>query len=159
MPAKPRPARRAPASNLTLLRQNERRYPGTPDEARLEAFPNSHPDRDYWITFECPEFTSLCPITGQPDFGTITIRYVPGGSCLESKSLKLYLFAFRNTGAFHEAVVNRILDDLVRAVQPRRMRVTGVFNARGGIAITVEAGYGDRSPAAADTAGPAGKGG
>ena len=124
---------------LTLLSQNERDYPTTPDEATLEAFENTHPNRDYWITFDCPEFTSLCPITNQPDFGHIEIRYIPGKRCVESKSLKLYLFAFRNHGAFHEAVTNRILDDVVACVQPRRAVVTGTFNARGGIAITVVA--------------------
>jgi len=93
------------------------------------------------VTFDCPEFTSLCPITGQPDFGHLTIRYIPRRLCLESKSLKLYLFAFRNEGAFHEEVVNRILDDVVRAIRPARAEVTGVFRPRGGIAITVAAAY------------------
>lgn len=124
---------------LTLLKQNDRNYPERPEDARLEAFENSHPGRNYWITFTCPEFTSLCPITGQPDFGTITIRYIPKRLCLESKSLKLYLFAFRNEGAFHEAVVNRILDDVRKAIRPRQMVVEGVFRARGGISISVEA--------------------
>jgi 7-cyano-7-deazaguanine reductase len=125
-------------SDLTLLEQGERNYPDSPDKARLEAFENTHPGRDYWIEFDSPEFTALCPITGQPDFGHITIRYIPDKRCLESKSLKLYLFSFRNHGAFHEAVVNRILDDLVAAIQPRRAVVKGVFRPRGGISITVE---------------------
>lgn len=126
---------------LTLLKGSRQPYPTSPDKAALEAFANTHPDREYWVTFDCPEFTSLCPITGQPDFGQLTIRYIPGKLCLESKSLKLYLFAFRNHNAFHEAVVNRILDDLVAAIQPRRAVVTGAFRARGGIAISVEAVY------------------
>jgi 7-cyano-7-deazaguanine reductase len=123
---------------LTLLGAGKTRYPTDPARARLESFPNPRPGRNYWIQFDCPEFTALCPITGQPDFGRITIRYVPGTRCLESKALKLYLFAYRNTACFHEAAVNRILDDLVRAVKPRRMTVKGEFNPRGGIAISVE---------------------
>lgn len=124
---------------LTLLRDGERNYPKSPDQAKLEAFENAYTDRDYWVTFECPEFTALCPITGQPDFGHITIRYIPDKRCLESKSLKLYIFSFRNHGAFHEEVVNRVLDDVVRAIDPRKAIVTGQFNPRGGIALTVEA--------------------
>lgn len=104
---------------------------------RLEIFPNPKPDRDYEISFETPEFTCLCPRTGQPDFATIRIRYVPGRDCVELKSLKLYLWSFRNEGAFHEAVVNRILDDLVQAVAPRRMTVEGDFLVRGGIHTVV----------------------
>ncbi|MDP6491043.1 MAG: preQ(1) synthase [Kiritimatiellia bacterium] len=124
---------------LTLLGAQRTDYPGSPSEARLETFPNSHPERDYWITFDCPEFTSICPITGQPDFGHITIRYIADQRCIESKALKLYLFAYRNHGAFHEAVVNQVLDDLVAACAPRQAEVIGVFRPRGGIAITVEA--------------------
>jgi 7-cyano-7-deazaguanine reductase len=126
---------------LTLLKRNHREYPGSPDKAKLETFTNENSKRDYWVQFDCPEFTSICPITGQPDFGRITIRYIPGKLCLESKSLKLYMFSFRNHGTFHEAVVNRILDDIVRCIKPRRMIVKGEFNARGGIAINVEAEY------------------
>jgi 7-cyano-7-deazaguanine reductase len=125
--------------DLTLLGSKQTEYPADPSEARLETFENTHPDRDYWITFDCPEFTSICPITGQPDFGHITIRYIAGQRCIESKALKLYLFSYRNHGAFHEAVVNRILDDIVAACAPRQATVTGVFRPRGGIAITVEA--------------------
>ena len=128
-------------SNLTLLNQGERNYPASPDDARLEAFANTHPDRDYWVEFDCPEFTSLCPITNQPDFGHITIRYIPNKHCVESKSLKLYLFSYRNHGTFHEEAVNRILDDVVKAIAPRRAIVKGIFNPRGGIAITVEAAH------------------
>jgi 7-cyano-7-deazaguanine reductase len=127
--------------SLTLLHGNERNYPDAPEKARLEAFPNPCVQRDYVITFNCPEFTSLCPITGQPDFGRIEIRYVPNRWCLESKSLKLYLFAYRNCGAFHEAVVNRILEDVVKAISPRRADVRGDFHARGGISIQVEASF------------------
>jgi 7-cyano-7-deazaguanine reductase len=103
----------------------------------LETFPNPNPGRDYQIRFEAPEFTCLCPKTGQPDFATIRIEYVPDQLCVELKSLKLYLWSYRNEGAFHEAVTNRILDDLVAAIQPRRLRVEGDFNVRGGIHTTV----------------------
>jgi len=127
--------------SLTLLGQSEIEYPDSPDKARLEAFTNTHSDRDYWVEFNCPEFTSLCPITGQPDFGKITIRYVPDKLCVESKSLKLYIFSFRNHGAFHEEVVNRILDDIVNTIHPRKAVVSGFFNPRGGIAIKAEVSY------------------
>lgn len=124
---------------LTLLPAGERNYPDSPESARLEVFRNRHPNRPYKIHFECPEFTALCPITGQPDFGVISIDYAPKTWCLESKSLKLYLFSFRNQGAFHEDAVNRILNDIVEICQPRHARVTGVFNPRGGISLTVTA--------------------
>lgn len=126
---------------LTLLRQSEGKYPESPDEAKLETFDNQYPDRDYWITFDCPEFTSRCPITNQPDFGKIEIRYIPDRRCIESKSLKLYLFSFRNYGTFHEEAVNRILDDIVAACQPRKVIVNGDFNPRGGIRIKVTVAY------------------
>lgn len=126
---------------LTLLGQSKTDYPTSPDQATLEAFENRYADRDYWVEFDCPEFTALCPMTSQPDFGHITIRYIPDTLCVESKSLKLYLFAFRNHGTFHEEVVNRILDDLVASIHPRRAIVKGVFNPRGGIAISAEASY------------------
>ena len=135
---------------LTLLGSTRTAYPTSPDDARLETFPNANADRDYWITFDCPEFTALCPVTGQPDFGHLVIRYVPDQRCIESKSLKLYLFAYRNHHAFHEAVTNRILDDVVAACRPRRVVVVGNFNPRGGISINVEATY--EAPAG-DTAG------
>ncbi len=109
--------------------------------AQLEVFPNRHPGRDYLIRHSCPEFTSVCPKTGQPDFGTIEILYVPDRVCVELKSLKLYIQAFRNQGIFYEDVVNVILDDLVRAVHPRRMTVEGRFNVRGGISSVVTASY------------------
>jgi 7-cyano-7-deazaguanine reductase len=108
---------------------------------RLETFPNPRPGRDYEIAFECPEFTCLCPRTGQPDFATIQIRYVPENLCVELKSLKLYLWSFRDEGHFHEDVTNRILDDLVTTLKPRRMTVTGDFKVRGGIHTVVTAGH------------------
>jgi 7-cyano-7-deazaguanine reductase len=105
----------------------------------LETFPNPRPGRDYEIAMECPEFTCVCPRTGQPDFATLRIRYVPAELCVELKSLKLYLWSFRDRGTFHEAVVNRILDDLVQALHPKTMTVVGDFNVRGGIHTTVTA--------------------
>jgi 7-cyano-7-deazaguanine reductase len=105
----------------------------------LDTFPNPKPDREYEIRFVCPEFTCVCPMTGQPDFATIRITYVPAAKCVELKSLKLYLWSYRDEGAFHEAVVNRILDDLVAALQPQRARVEGDFNVRGGIHTVVVA--------------------
>ena len=107
----------------------------------LETFANPNPDRDYVIRFECPEFTCLCPKTGQPDFATIRVEYVPDELCVELKSWKLYLWSYRNEGAFHEAVTNRILDDLVAAIRPRRARIEGDFNIRGGIHTVVIADY------------------
>jgi 7-cyano-7-deazaguanine reductase len=104
---------------------------------QLETFPNPRPARDYHIAFECPEFTCLCPMTGQPDFATISIDYVPGELCVELKSLKLYLWSYRNEGAFHEAVTNQIYDDLVAAIGPRAVTVTGKFWVRGGISTTI----------------------
>ena len=128
-------------SSLTILKRSKTKYPDSPDKAKLEAFENSHPGRDYWIEFDCPEFTAICPITGQPDFGHIVIRYIADKLCLESKSLKLYLYSFRNHGTFHEDAVNRILDDIIKAIKPRKAIVTGKFNPRGGISISVEAEY------------------
>jgi 7-cyano-7-deazaguanine reductase len=109
---------------------------------KLETFPNPNPERDYVIRFECPEFTCLCPRTGQPDFATIHVEYVPDALCVELKSWKLYLWSYRDEGAFHEAVTNKILDDLVAATRPRRARVEGDFKVRGGIATGVVAEYG-----------------
>jgi len=107
----------------------------------IETWENKYPDRDYWIRIEIPEYTCICPKTGLPDFATITLEYIPDRACVELKSLKLYIHAFRAVGIFHEHATNRILDDFVRAVGPRRLVVTGVFNARGGIATTVKASY------------------
>ena len=112
--------------------------PTLPSKA-LETFPNPRPGRDYEIAFECPEFTCLCPRTGQPDFATVQIRYVPEALCVELKSLKLYLWSFRDEGHFHEDVTNRILDDLVSLLKPRSMTVTGDFKVRGGIHTVVTA--------------------
>lgn len=103
----------------------------------LETFPNPNPERDYTLHIRVPEFTCLCPVTGQPDFGTIIIDYVPAARCVELKSLKLYFWSFRDEGAFHEAVTNRILDDLVATLAPRFVRVTAEFNVRGGIDTSV----------------------
>ncbi len=107
----------------------------------LETFPNPRPGREYEIAIDCPEFTSVCPKTGLPDFGTIRITYVPGDRCIELKALKYYLIEFRNRGIFYEAVTNQILDDLVDACQPRRMQVVGDFSARGGITTRVTASF------------------
>ena len=120
--------------DLTLLGRDVRK-----PVRKLETFPNQHPGRPYTVTLESNEFTCLCPATGQPDFATITIRYVPDRRILESKSLKLYLWSFRDEGHFHEHVTNVILDDLVAALDPIRCEVIGAFNVRGGISITVEA--------------------
>ena len=108
----------------------------------LETFDNKHPDNDYWVRFNCPEFTSLCPITGQPDFAEIRISYIPALKMVESKSLKLYLFSFRNHGDFHEDCVNIIMKDLRRLMQPKYIEVTGLFTPRGGISIYPYANYG-----------------
>jgi 7-cyano-7-deazaguanine reductase len=113
---------------------------------RLEVFDNPAPERDYEITHVAPEFTSVCPLTRQPDFATITIRYVPDRRCVELKSLKLYLHEFRDRGIFYEAVVNQLLDDLVRVLAPRRLEVEGAFRARGGISSTVVAAFPGGSP-------------
>ncbi len=107
----------------------------------IVTFKNPAPGRDYWIRHECPEYTALCPVTGQPDFGTIIVRYVPDRLCVELKSLKLYLWSFRNEGHFFEQVTNLILDDLVRAMKPRELKVIGLFNVRGGITTRVMARY------------------
>jgi 7-cyano-7-deazaguanine reductase len=120
----------------------------------LEAFDNPRPERDYEIEFSFPEFTSVCPVTGQPDFATIVVKYVPDRLCVEMKSLKLYFFSYRNKGIFYESVVNTILDDLVAVLRPRFMRVTGQFAVRGGTAGTVTAEHeGSRAGAGARTSG------
>jgi 7-cyano-7-deazaguanine reductase len=124
------------AEDLTLLGREVRQ-----PVRKLETFPNQHPGRRYTVTLVCPEFTCICPITGQPDFATITIRYIPDQRILESKSLKLYLWSYRQEGAFHEHVTNQILDDLVEALNPAYCHVSGAFNVRGGISITVDAEY------------------
>lgn len=108
----------------------------------LEAFENRHVERDYWVQFNCPEFTTLCPITGQPDFGEVKILYIPDKRMVESKSLKLYLFSFRNHGDFHEDCINIILNDLVKLMEPRYIEVAGLFVPRGGISIYPYVNYG-----------------
>lgn len=117
-------------------------YPTAYDPSVLEAFQNKHPGRDYFVRFNCPEFTSLCPITGQPDFATLYISYVPDQRMVESKSLKLYLFSFRNHGAFHEDCVNLIMDDLIALMDPRYIEVEGRFLPRGGLSIDPYCNYG-----------------
>jgi 7-cyano-7-deazaguanine reductase len=127
---------------LSLLGK-ESRLPTSPEEAQLEIFPNQRPGRKYWITLNTSEFSSLCPVTGQPDSARIEIRYVPGESIVETKSLKFYLASFRNQPAFNEEIVNRILDDLVAALKPQHIIVRGEFAPRGGIQLTTEATYPD----------------
>jgi 7-cyano-7-deazaguanine reductase len=122
-----------------LLGRQGGAFPAAPTPSILETFPNRTPTRDYWITFDCKEFTSLCPVTGQPDFATIRIRYIADALCIETKSLKYYLASYRQTRAFNEEIVNRILDDLVAVCSPRRMIVSGRFSPRGGIQVSVDA--------------------
>jgi len=131
---------------LTLLGHSDAKLPASPAEARLETFPNPAPQRDYRIHFETDDFTSVCPVTGQPDFARIDIDYVPDRLCIESKSLKFYLASYRNERAFNEAATNHILDDFVKACAPRQALVTAQFSARGGIALTVRAEYPDSEP-------------
>ncbi len=126
---------------LTLLgSKTEYRQDYAPEV--LESFVNKHPGNDYWVRFNCPEFTSLCPITGQPDFAEIRISYLPDVKMVESKSLKLYLFSFRNHGDFHEDCVNIIMKDLIKLMDPKYIEVTGIFTPRGGISIYPYCNYG-----------------
>jgi 7-cyano-7-deazaguanine reductase len=127
------------SDELTLLGRSESRLPASPDEAVLETFENCRPGRRYWITLDAPEFSSLCPVTGQPDSARLEIRYIPGERCVETKSLKFYLASFRNQPAFNEEIVNRILDDLVAALEPVELVVRGEFSPRGGVQLTCEA--------------------
>ncbi len=132
---------------MSRPRGKGRASPRRPRGPALETFPNPAPDRDYEIVHVAPEFTSVCPMTGQPDFATITVTYVPDRRCVELKSLKLYFFGFRDQGIFYEAAVNRILDDLVAAVSPRRISVCGAFGVRGGISSVVTGSWSpDGSP-------------
>ena len=131
-------------TQLTLLGRSDAKPPASPAEARLETFPNPAPRRSYQIHFETDDFTSVCPVTGQPDFARIDIDYVPDRLCVESKSLKFYLASYRNEHAFNEAVTNRILDDFVKACAPREAIITAQFSVRGGIALTVRAEYPDK---------------
>ena len=128
--------------DLTLLGNQKTDYIYEYDPNILEAFDNRHVDNDYFIKFNCPEFTSLCPITGQPDFAEIRISYIPDVRMVESKSLKLYLFSFRNHGDFHEDCVNIIMKDLIKLMDPKYIEVTGLFTPRGGISIYPYANYG-----------------
>ena len=130
---------------LSLLKKSENSYPQSPEKAQLECFKNLYKNNRYWIEFSCPEFTSLCPITSQPDFGGIKILYQANELCLESKSLKLYLFSFRNHPSFHEEIVNRILDDCSKICKPKKMLVKGIFRPRGGISLTVKAKYSSKN--------------
>ena len=127
----------------TLLGNQGVKYPTEYCPEILETFKNKHPENEYLVTFNCPEFTSLCPKTGQPDFATIIISYIPREDMVESKSLKLYLFSFRNHGDFHEDCVNIIMKDLVRLMNPKYLEVTGIFTPRGGISIYPFANYSD----------------
>jgi 7-cyano-7-deazaguanine reductase len=135
MPKQKRTLRRG----LTLLGRANAKPPDSPSAEVLETFENRFPQRDYWVRFDCPDFTSLCPITSQPDFAKIRIDYVPGRRCIETKSLKFYLASYRGTRGFNEEIVNRILDDLVEACAPRKLIVHGEFAPRGGITLTVDA--------------------
>ncbi len=128
--------------NLTLLGNQKTKYKSDYAPEVLETFTNKHPDNDYFVKFNCPEFTSLCPITGQPDFANITISYVPNIKMVESKSLKLYLFSFRNHGDFHEDCVNIIMKDLIKLMDPKYIEVWGRFTPRGGISIDPYCNYG-----------------
>lgn len=130
---------------VTLLGSKGTEYPTDYDPSLLQTFKNLHPERDYLVTLDCPEFTSLCPKTGQPDFARIIINYIPDLEMVESKSLKLYLFSFRNHGDFHEDCVNIILDDLRNLMQPRYIEVIGLFTPRGGIAIHPFANWADEA--------------
>ena len=129
---------------LTKLGSNGTVYPGDYDPGVLEAFPNRHPGKEYFVKLNCPEFSSLCPVTGQPDYGNLVISYVPDGKLVESKSLKLYLFSFRNHGDFHEDVCNRIREDLVGLLDPFYLEVWGRFLPRGGISIDPYTNYGKK---------------
>ena len=127
---------------LTLLGNKRARVVTDYAPELLESFPNKHPENDYFVKFNCPEFTSLCPMTGQPDFATIYISYIPDKRMVESKSLKLYLFSFRNHGDFHEDCVNIIMKDLLKLMDPKYIEVQGIFTPRGGISIDPYCNYG-----------------
>lgn len=136
------PGRNQEELELKLLGSEKTAYPMTYAPQMLETFDNKHPYRDYFVKFNCPEFTSLCPITGQPDFATIYISYIPDQKMVESKSLKLYLFSFRNHGDFHEDCMNIIMNDLIKLMDPKYIEVWGKFTPRGGISIDPYCNYG-----------------
>ena len=130
-------------NSLTHLGNKKTDYPTDYAPQMLESFANKHPDNDYWVSFDCPEFSAICPITAQPDYGKIIINYIPNQSLIESKSLKLYLFSFRNHGDFHENCVNVIMKDIKNKIAPKYIEVLGLFNPRGGISINPFANYYD----------------
>ncbi len=130
-------------ASLTLLGNSEAAFPKSPQSATIETFPNPKPNRDYSIRLDCPDFTSLCPVTGQPDFAEILVDYIPDKLCIETKSLKLYLSSYRNVHSFNEQVINSVLDDLVKACRPRRIKIEGKFVPRGGLSLTVTAEHPD----------------
>jgi 7-cyano-7-deazaguanine reductase len=131
------------SADLTLLGRSENRLPASPDVAVLETFPNRTSGRNYRIHLSAPEFSSICPVTGQPDSAHLEILYIPAEKCVETKSLKFYLASYRNHASFNEAIVNRVLDDLVKACAPKQAVVRGRFGARGGIQLTCEARHPD----------------
>lgn len=132
-------------AGVTLLGAGKTQYPTDYSADLLEWFPNKHSENDYLVSLDCPEFTSLCPKTGQPDFGHIVINYIPDKKMVESKSLKLYLFSFRNHGDFHEDCINIIMKDLINLMEPRYIEVLGMFTPRGGISIRPYAQWADKS--------------
>ena len=134
----------SPNAELSLLGRSEHRLPTSPAEATLETFPNRTPGRNYTIHLDCPEFSSICPVTGQPDTAHLEILYIPGDRCIETKSLKFYLASYRNHPSFNEEIVNRVLDDVVKACAPRQAVVRGQFAPRGGIQLTCEAFHPNR---------------
>lgn len=133
----------ADSPNLTLLGNSQSGVPEAPSTEILETFANHNAKRPYWIKLDCLEFSSLCPVTGQPDYAKIRIEYIPDQLCVETKSLKFYLASYRSQAAFNEEVINRIADDLIAVCQPREFRIEGAFGARGGIALTVEIRHSD----------------
>lgn len=137
---------------ISLLGNQNTQYPTDYAPSVLEVFDNKHPDNDYFVKFNCPEFTSLCPMTGQPDFATIYISYVPNIKMVESKSLKLYLFSYRNHGDFHEDCMNKIMKDLIMLMDPKYIEVWGKFTPRGGISIDPYCNYGKKDTKWADVA-------
>ena len=136
------PPKKDYTSGLTALGKKSE-YPASPSRKILESFPNPHPGADYTVEFDCPEFTRVCTVTGQPDFGRFEIEYCPNKLCLESKSLKLYLFSFRNEDAFWEDITNRIANDIFAVLAPQWLKVTGYMNPRGGIGIKTVAKRGE----------------
>lgn len=134
----------ADKSHLTLLGDSQTSFPAEPSHEILETFANHNAQRNYWIKLDCHEFSSHCPVTGQPDYAKIRIEYIPNELCVETKSLKFYLASYRHQQAFNEEIVNRIADDIIAVCNPRKLFVEGAFGARGGIALTVEAHYPDQ---------------